>query len=434
MAANKDPELPDYSGATVPSYAATSNAQPTAKTEHKYALETKGREWLFIHVKSRAPANASLPYFVEADIIEGSVELNLDKPESVKGVTIQILAGATSVGQEEFIFLDLKQDLWPTGSEKGGKLDKGKHAWSFSFTLPTKVEAPTDMKGKITIEAPPSFSERASPAYIDYRIVATVKRGALKPNQTLTKSFAYMPLVQPDPPSKLRQMAYKDGTELLGPEIDIDGWKVLQPVKVKGKLFDAKEVEIECTLALAKPLAYVIGAPVPLFLTLKSDDEVALDTVSNPNAIKMHLVRSIALGSDAMEERTERRSNTFFQAGVGQAYFWPAMEGGKEPGKRVLRGEVEVKKSIKPSFMFPRFTTRYTMDLLPFSITGFAPDKKPTALLSEPVKIVSKHIPGIVPRSYAPPGYKKPVESDYNAAVGYLENGNQRFYHRGGFA
>ena len=87
------------------------------------------------------------------------------------------------------MFLDLKQDLWPTGKDKGGKLDKGKHSWPFSFTLPTKVSAPTDLKDKITIDAPPSFSERASPAYIDYRIVATVKRGALKPNQTCVSAL-----------------------------------------------------------------------------------------------------------------------------------------------------------------------------------------------------------------------------------------------------
>ncbi|KAJ7067135.1 hypothetical protein C8F01DRAFT_1120403 [Mycena amicta] len=439
MATTQDTELPGYTGKTVPSYAAgTSTAQATAKTEHKYALESKGREWLFIHVKSRAPANASLPYFVEADTVAGRVEVDLDKSESVKGIMIQIIAGATAVGQEEFVFLDLKQDLWPTGSDKGGKLEKGKHSWPFSFTLPTKVSAPTDMKEKITIETPPSFSERASPAYIEYRIVATVKRGALKPNQTLTKSFAYMPLIQPDPPSKMRQMAYKDGTDLLGPDGDPDGWKVLPPVKVKGRLFDAKDIEVECTLALATPLSYAIGAPAPLFMTLKGEDEVALDTLSNPKAIKVHLVRSIALGSDAMEERAERRSNTFFQSGVGQAYFWPATEGAKEPGIRILRGEVEVKKSIKPSFVFPRFTVRYTMDLLPFSITGFVPQggtpAKSTVLFSEPVKIVTKHIPGIVPRSYAPPGYEKPQDSDYNAAVGLLENGNQRFYHHGGFA
>jgi hypothetical protein len=93
-------------------------------------------------------------------------------------------------------------------------------------------------------------------------------------------------------------------------------------------------------------------------LTLKSGDELALDTLANSKAIKLHLVRSIALGSDAMEEKAERRSNTFFPSSAGQGYFWPSMEGAKETGTRIMRGELEVKKGIKPSFHFPRFTVR----------------------------------------------------------------------------
>ncbi|KAJ7364224.1 hypothetical protein DFH08DRAFT_910474 [Mycena albidolilacea] len=421
-------ELPGYTGRKVAA------PTPVYRSEHKYSLETKGRPWLFIFVKSRSPNATSLPFFLQADTVAGRVELDLEKAESFKSISIAIQAGATAVGQEEQLFLELNQDLWPAANDKSSKLAKGKYSWPFTFTLPAKV-TPADAKG-LQIEAPPSFTERASPAYIDYRAVVTVKRGAFKMNQTLTTSLAYLPLTQPEPPSPLRQLAYQEGGDLVGPEGDPQGWKVLRPVKFKGKLFDAKEVEAECTLAIATPLAFTIGSPIPLILTLKSEDELALDTLASSKAIKLHLVRSIALGSDAMEEKAERRSNTFFLSSAGQGYFWPSMEGAKETGIRTMRGELEVNKGIKPSFHFPRFTVRYSLDLLPFAITGFAslgtePGK---ALLSEPVKIMTKHVPGVTARSYAPPGYEKPEENDYNSAVGYLENGNQRFYHHGGFA
>ncbi|KAJ7126829.1 hypothetical protein C8R44DRAFT_105996 [Mycena epipterygia] len=428
--ADGDTELPGYT-----SRAAAPAALGASRSEHKYSLETKGRHWLFIFVKSRSPSAASLPFFLEGDTVAGRVELDIDKSEAVKGISIGIQAGATAVGQEEEIFLDLNQGLWPASNDKSSKLAKGKYSWDFTFTLPSKVSLP-NAKG-ITIATPPSFSERASPAYIDYRLTATVKRGAFKVNQTLATPFAYLPLTQPEPPSSLRQLAYKEGSELMGPDGDPAGWKVLQPVNIKGKLFEAKEVEVECILAIATPLAYTIGSPIPLVLTLKSGDDHALDTLANAKAIKLHLVRSVALGSDAMEERTERMSNAFFLSGVGQAYFWPSTEGTPEPGKRIMRGELEVKKQVKPSFLFPRFSVRYTLELLPFATTGFTsvetsgPGK---SLLSEPVKITTKHVPGIIPRSYAPPGYEKPEENDYNSAVGYLENGNQRFYHHGGFS
>ncbi|KAJ6531969.1 hypothetical protein B0H19DRAFT_463033 [Mycena capillaripes] len=423
-------ELPGYTRAAAPS------AAGAYRTEHKYSLETKGRPWLFIFIKSRAANAGSLPFFVQGDTVAGRVELDIDKAESLKGISVGLAAGATAVGQEEQLFLDLNQALWPPANDKSSKLAKGKYSWPFSFTLPAKV-SPADAKG-LTIEAPPSFTERASPAYIDYRTVVTVKRGAFKPNQTLTTNMAYLPLTTPEPPSKLRQLAYREGGQLLGPEGDPGGWKVLPPVKFKGRLFEAKEVEVECTLAIATPLSFVTGSPIPLILTLKSDDEQALDTLTNTQAIKLYLVRSIALGSDAMEERpsADRRSNNFFQSGTGQGYFWPSTEGAKELSIRTLRGELEVKKVVKPSFHFPRFTVRYSIDLLPFSITGFTPigTEPGKALLSEPVKIMTRHIPGIIPKSYAPPGYEKPQENDYNSAVGYLENGNQRFYHHGGFA
>ncbi|KAJ7761956.1 hypothetical protein DFH07DRAFT_956974 [Mycena maculata] len=421
-------ELPGYT-----TRAAAPTAAGTSRTEHKCSLENAGKPWLLMFISSRSPSAASAPFFLEGDTVAGRVELNLDKAEGLKGISIAIQAGATSVGQEEKLFLDLNETLWPNSTDKPGKLAKG--SWNFSFTLPTTV-TPADPKG-LNLPAPPSFSERASPAYIDYRLVTTIRRGTFKANQTLSQTLHYLPLTQPETPSPLRQVAYKEGSGLVGPEGDPDGWKVLEPVQMKGKLFDVREVMVESTLAIATPLAYSIGSPIPLILTLKSEDTQALDTLSNPTAIKLHLVRSMALGADAMEDRAERKSNTFFVTGVAQAYFWPSNEGAPEPGIRIMRGELEVKKALKPSFLFPRFSVRYTLDLLPFSAAGFvpAPGSDPSkSLLSEPVKITTKQIPGIVPRSYAPPGYEKPPENDYNSAVGYLENGNQRFYHHHGFA
>ena len=51
-------------------------------------------------------------------------------------------------------------------------------------------------------------------------------------------------------------------------------------------------------------------------------------------------------------------------------------------------------------------------------------------IMSERIQIVTENADGVVPHSHAPPGYVRPEgEGDYNNSVGYLENGNQRFYH-----
>lgn len=47
-------------------------------------------------------------------------------------------------------------------------------------------------------------------------------------------------------------------------------------------------------------------------------------------------------------------------------------------------------------------------------------------LQTEKVVIHTMNAAGISPRSYAPPGYEQREEGNYNNAVGYLENGNQR--------
>ncbi|KAL0954351.1 hypothetical protein HGRIS_003344 [Hohenbuehelia grisea] len=120
----------------------------------------------------------------------------------------------------------------------------------------------------------------------------------------------------------------------------------------------------------------------------------------------------MAVGSDATEEDAIRRSNNFFVESVGQAYFWESTEGAAEDSKRVFRGEVEVLKTLKPSFVG----------------TSAEPTER---LLAEAIEIVSRQMPGVVTRSYAPPGYQKPQGGDYNRSMGLLENGNQRFIHHG---
>ena len=190
-------------------------------------------------------------------------------------------AGVTAVGQEELTFLTISKDL---ADSKSGKL-KGKQSWNFALTVPGETAVGEKPKAKAeTYRLPPTFSgrmiflcrrlvvdlliiERASPAYIDYKLVVTVRRGAFKVNQTyeltrserriprltvsrcrLTTSFFYLPLTRAEPPSPLRLAAYQNGHALIGPEGDPVGWKVLPPVQVSGTLFSTKPVAIECTV------------------------------------------------------------------------------------------------------------------------------------------------------------------------------------------
>jgi hypothetical protein len=186
-------------------------------------------------------------------------------------------------------------------------------------------------------------------------------------------------------------------------------------------------------------------------VTLRSSHSDALDLFSSPTALPVHFLRTLALGSAAMSpEAGVRRSNNTLVDVIARACWWPeASAGAATEGERRLRGEVQLPKGLKPSFLFPRhslwvrlgltrldssivcsrcITRQYTLVLLPPSPTGFAPAANPTEPLThERVKVTTANARGVVPRSDAPPGYEVPKEGNYNISVGFLENGNQRF-------
>ncbi|KAN0093272.1 hypothetical protein V8E55_004056 [Tylopilus felleus] len=431
-----DEELPDYSAApSSPAVGSSSNVSQTGSQHISSLQDSKGSKWLTLTVNSRSPTSTSLPVVYEGDAISGQVDFEMLKSDSIKGVSIKISAGTTVVGQEEQPFLNAETDLWtpsmslPDGSNVT-KLAKGRYSWPFSLTLPAEVEV-QDQKMKKRFPLPTSFSERASTAYLDYKLIVTVKRGLLKVNHTLITTFAYVSVTRPELPSPMLLKAYNEDLPLVGPESDPDGWHTLAPLTVQGKLFDSHAAEVTFKLALAKPLTYGRGTAIPLWLTLTADNEQALDLLSTPKAIKLLLVRSLATGSDATSD-TEHRTDNCFYENVARAVFW-ALEDYRTEGQRILRGEVDVKKSLKPSTVFPRFTISYHLDLQPFEVAGFvATAPKSTPLLRRKVTITNFPALGIQVRSHAPPEYIQEQGADYNKSVGLLENGNQRFFHHGG--
>jgi hypothetical protein len=104
-----------------------------------------------------------------------------------------------------------------------------------------------------------------------------------------------------------------------------------------------------------------------MYLTLHGTDVTALDMFAS--APKLFLLRTIAVGSEAAEERGERRSNNTFVSSVASAMFWPHDTGASPDGlrrdtaakvamgdldMRILHGELFVPKGSTQSFTFPR--------------------------------------------------------------------------------
>ena len=48
----------------------------------------------------------------------------------------------------------------------------------------------------------------------------------------------------------LRLISYQEGTPLLGPDIDPEGWHALAPVQIEGMLFKARPVKVTCNVSI----------------------------------------------------------------------------------------------------------------------------------------------------------------------------------------
>ncbi|KAF9267939.1 hypothetical protein L218DRAFT_941314 [Marasmius fiardii PR-910] len=355
--------------------------------EYSFSINRGGHKWLTVAVRSRSRSAASAPAYVEGDHITGRLELDIDRPETIKEVEIAVEGVLTSVQQPELVFLSMQSILWASD----GKPAKfyGKYSWSFNFILPPQVSVDSQM-----YKLPPNFSEKPTTTYIDYRLVANVKRGAFKPNQMISQGFVYKPVSTPPLPSAQRQLAYRNGSALASPSEDPEGWNVLPSLCTKGTIHGRNPVEVTCTLAIAAPLCYAVKSIIPLAMVLASRDEHFLRLLSHPTAARVVLFKHTITGSGG-------KKNNALKTAVGEATFWSSRSN-RNNGVRYLEGELEIPAGLKPSFNFPRLAIQYTLEMLPFEVTGFTASSDTGRAISEPITLTTMQTPGLITRSYAP--------------------------------
>ncbi|KAK1236367.1 hypothetical protein PQX77_000400 [Marasmius sp. AFHP31] len=316
-------------------------------------------------------------------------------------------AALTAVGQEELRFLSIKRILW----SPGGQNDKlyGKHDWGFTFTPPPQVTV-----GQATFRLPPNFSDKTlSSSYIDYRLVATVKRGTFKTNLTISQGFVYEPFSTPPQPSPRRQLAYRNGHDPPSPAEDPDGWKVLPPHHIKGRLGNGSVAEIRCILAIAVPvgprapdavrdfsdrtkLCYAVKSTIPLALMMTCGNEQALSLLSNPSAARVALLKHIITG-------TGDKKNNVVGVVVGRATFWPSDKDNRL-GLRTLEGGLEIPAGLKPSFEFAKLAVQYTLDWQSFDVRGLVTSdtQREITIVSERITLTTMQAPTSTSRSRTP--------------------------------
>ncbi|CAA7267037.1 unnamed protein product [Cyclocybe aegerita] len=123
---------------------------------------------------------------------------------------------------------------------------QGTYTWSFALDLPKEVVVPYGARGEVGVFHPPqTFNERHSRASVVYEIVLRVGRGRLlRGDHRIPAQFGYIPVTRPPAFSQLRRMAYAEGSALLGPTVDVEGWYAPEEVRVQGKVLHNRTVDI----------------------------------------------------------------------------------------------------------------------------------------------------------------------------------------------
>ncbi|KAI5122906.1 hypothetical protein M0805_007584 [Coniferiporia weirii] len=322
---DQPPAPPSYASLTIPS--ATNSAprrpalQPStsrARVEHQYSLfDSRNVPWATLKLSSNVASPRFLPSYFDGQVVAGAVELALAKPETILAVSITLSGTIVATNANALTFWELTHVLWssdmgdpraqittqqvsPSPSSSRSVLGKsttklvGTYSWPFAITLPATCSVPLRPKQPpATLRLPPSFSEKGAAQFINYEINVRIRRGPLRIDNKLGTQFGFAPRVRPPAPSLLRRSAYQENTPLLGPEADVDGWEVLPPITICGKVFGVRNVEATCTFSFASPLTYTRGTPIPCSLTIACADVQALDLIFTPLSTSVYLIREV---------------------------------------------------------------------------------------------------------------------------------------------
>ncbi|PIL35629.1 hypothetical protein GSI_02357 [Ganoderma sinense ZZ0214-1] len=412
---------------TLPDYARTVSSEwdvPAADQLHHFHLARKtGERWLTLTMTSRAATAEATPLFFQGGNVTGSLKLHLEKEELVDEISIDLYGRLTIFSHSTSNFLRMAQNTYSAADKppeslepslttaKRGRL-KGRYDWPYSFRLPKGVSilssiTPDGESERKSYRLPPSFRDEQSNVDVQYSLVVRVNRGGFRKANKLVVPFDYVPLARPSPPTILRQLAYQQDAEIVGPEGDPEGWKSFDPIKIEGVLFKKVPVKALCRLSVARPLTYTRGTPIHLMMCISSDNEQLLDLLT-PQSIYLVVVQRTTFGDDNRPLFSRRLSAqiTVKSQIRATAKWWKFSSSNPAPSTRAFAGELLVPADLPPACQILHYGHEYEFAFTSLSAVGFTPTApSKNAFLTEPINIVTAFSQGARPRSYIPPEY-----------------------------
>ncbi|KAI0766530.1 hypothetical protein BC629DRAFT_1538465 [Irpex lacteus] len=241
--------------ATLPPYTSHPPTSTPKMVTHTYSLvHKKGHNWLTLNVQSRASSPDQFPAVIGDRPVQGNVVYDPKDQKDPKSITVKILGELVSESNIHFTFLEVSQELWPAPATHDSG---GPYTLPFSLQLPPTTEALNEEDKIETFKIPPTDFARIRRFTVVYTLQVKVKYSSMfRSTRMLDTSVNYTPLVQPPPPSVLRQNAYSANSPIPAPDADPEGWHSLPSLTFEGKLFNDRVITFKYTLSLAKPVRY----------------------------------------------------------------------------------------------------------------------------------------------------------------------------------
>jgi hypothetical protein len=147
----------------LPGYAPASPTSPREPHEHVNSLCNKNsRPWVTLRLLSDAPVDNKFPVYYDGGIVQGSVRINLESPQTIRSVVVEVRemdAGAVlflivviHAKVEGVLQLPSAYDVSPLWHEKQRLWDSsgifepraiqsnGEWSWDFGFPIPTHFD------------------------------------------------------------------------------------------------------------------------------------------------------------------------------------------------------------------------------------------------------------------------------------------------------
>ncbi|KAF9517301.1 hypothetical protein BS47DRAFT_554107 [Hydnum rufescens UP504] len=167
------------------------------------------------------------------------------------------------------------------------------------------------------------------------------------------------------------------GSPIPGPRVDPVGWTISR-FTVEGRLFNQRDVSVECQFAYSNPRQYTRGTSIPIFLSVVIDtDEQAAQFLSAPQNWTFVLLRCTRLINtpDQLARPGSTNPTSTFVEVVSQGRTWKNT-GLHDSEAWPIRGEIDIPNASYPTFRLPNLTVDYAVRMIP-ATTGFKPRPQP---------------------------------------------------------